>query len=242
VTALLAALVHGRLLTAVPSAAPAAVADAAARLASGDLAHAAAQLPEVAPAALQLVYQAAFDRLLDGLTIVTLLCALAAFTFLSRVRVEDEPVGTERVDTHTADPRRGGEYRIQRARTGLRRWLTQHRRALGNGAATSASSVSSCRSSARHDRRPLAPEKPVNDTGKASERPLCVTATADCESIRARSIQVSSVELHEQSLGTPRTGPLLTSEAGHQTPFACAGSLAFVSAWSRGRNGSVLSR
>jgi len=104
VTALLAALVHGRLLTAVPSAAPAAVADAAARLASGDLAHAAAQLPEVAPAALQLVYQAAFDRLLDGLTIVTLLCALAAFTFLSRVRVEDEPVGTERVDTHTVDP------------------------------------------------------------------------------------------------------------------------------------------
>ncbi|APA87734.1 MFS transporter [Paraburkholderia sprentiae WSM5005] len=102
VSALLAALAQARLRAAVPHAEPAAIADAAARLATGDLAHAAARLPDVARATLEASYHAAFGRLLDGLTVVTLLCALAAFAFLSRVRVQDEPVGAEAGNAHTA--------------------------------------------------------------------------------------------------------------------------------------------
>jgi MFS family permease len=90
VSALLAGLVQTRLHAALPQALPAEVADAAARLAAGDLADAALRLPGLAPAALHSAYHTAFGRLLDGLAAITLLCALAAFAFLSRVRVADE--------------------------------------------------------------------------------------------------------------------------------------------------------
>jgi MFS family permease len=100
--ALLAVLVQGRLLTVSPQAAPTAVAEAAARLATGDLSRASAQLPEVSGATLQANYYAAFGHLLDGITVITLLCAMAAFIFLSRVRVDDEPVGIEAGGAHAS--------------------------------------------------------------------------------------------------------------------------------------------
>ncbi|MGV5595202.1 hypothetical protein ACRTB5_22675, partial [Burkholderia pseudomallei] len=52
--------------------------------------------------ALRQSYAVAFGGLLEGLTAVTLLCALAAFVFLSRVRVHDEPA---------AEPARSRERR-----------------------------------------------------------------------------------------------------------------------------------
>lgn len=64
-----------------------------AQLAAGNLAGAAARLPGLAPAALRAAYHAAFGLLLDGLAAITLLCALAAFAFLSRVRVGNEVPG-----------------------------------------------------------------------------------------------------------------------------------------------------
>ncbi|MEK6317091.1 MAG: MFS transporter [Burkholderia gladioli] len=87
--AVLAAFAQRDLLSAMP-AAPSAVADAAARLATGDLAQAALRLPDVGAAGLRGAYHAAFAHLLDGLTAITLLCALAAFAFLSRVRVAED--------------------------------------------------------------------------------------------------------------------------------------------------------
>jgi hypothetical protein len=94
VNALLAALTQFSLREAVPPVDSTDLSSAAARLATGDLAHAAASLPSVSPATLQASYHAAFGHLLDGLTAITLLCALAAFAFLSRVRAQDEPVAT----------------------------------------------------------------------------------------------------------------------------------------------------
>ncbi|GAB7534101.1 MFS transporter [Burkholderia sp. 3C] len=91
--ALLAALTQPGLHGAAPAAAPAAITEAAARLATGDLASAAARLPGVAPAALRAAHHAAFGQLLDALTAITVLCAVAAFAFLSRVRVDDAPMG-----------------------------------------------------------------------------------------------------------------------------------------------------
>ncbi|WP_322012859.1 MFS transporter [Paraburkholderia sp. J12] len=95
VSALLAALTTGQLRARLPHAEPAAVTEAAARLAAGDLVHAAARLPDAAHATLQTAYYTAFGFLLDGLAVVTLLCALAAFAFLSRVRVQDESADRE---------------------------------------------------------------------------------------------------------------------------------------------------
>lgn len=62
----------------------------------------AALLPGAARDALRQSYAVAFGGLLEGLTAVTLLCALAAFVFLSRVRVHDEPA---------AEPARSRERR-----------------------------------------------------------------------------------------------------------------------------------
>lgn len=95
VSALLAALAQISLRASAPLAQPAAVAEAAARLATGDIAAAAERLPGVSHPTLQVAYHTAFGHLLDGLTIITLLCSLAAFAFLSRVRVQDEPFITE---------------------------------------------------------------------------------------------------------------------------------------------------
>ncbi|WP_334042609.1 MFS transporter [Burkholderia ambifaria] len=84
VGAVLATLAHADLRrmaagTPVPSGA---TLRAAARLATGDLAGAAAVLPGVARAALLASYTHAFDRLLIGLAVVTVLCAGVVFAFL----------------------------------------------------------------------------------------------------------------------------------------------------------------
>lgn len=63
---------------------------AAARLATGDLAGAAVALPGVGHAALLASYTHAFDRLLIGLAVVTVLCAGVVFAFLGGRRVATE--------------------------------------------------------------------------------------------------------------------------------------------------------
>ncbi|WDD95892.1 MFS transporter [Burkholderia sp. FERM BP-3421] len=96
VGALLAALVATRLHGIAPAAAPHALAEAAARLATGDLARAAVVLPGVTREDLAAQYRDAFGSLLDGLTVVTAACAVVVFAFLSRVRADE------------AAPRKGG--------------------------------------------------------------------------------------------------------------------------------------
>ncbi|WP_429573412.1 MFS transporter [Paraburkholderia sp. UCT70] len=92
VNAILAALTQARVLSAMkPHATSATVSEAAARLAAGDLDRASVLLPNVARATLQHIYADAFGHLLGGLTVVTLLCAIAVFAFLSRIRADDEP-------------------------------------------------------------------------------------------------------------------------------------------------------
>lgn len=95
VSALLAALARISLRATVPDAPHAAIAEAAARLAGGNLADAAHVLPNVSNATLQAAYRSAFAHLLDGLTVITVVCSLAAFAFLSRVRVRDEALVVE---------------------------------------------------------------------------------------------------------------------------------------------------
>ncbi|RKP53697.1 MFS transporter [Pararobbsia silviterrae] len=95
VSACLAAFAQISLHAAMPHASAPAIAAAAARLATGDLAHAASMLPDAARATLETAAHKAFDDLLDGLTVITVLCALAVFAFLSRVRVQDEPIGAD---------------------------------------------------------------------------------------------------------------------------------------------------
>ncbi|MBB6319918.1 MFS transporter [Paraburkholderia tropica] len=90
VNALLAALAQGHLHALTTHADTATLNAAAARLATGDLANASALLPGVAHAALQASYRTAFGVLLQVLAGITLVCALAAFAFLARVRAQDE--------------------------------------------------------------------------------------------------------------------------------------------------------
>jgi hypothetical protein len=66
------------------------VSEAAARLAAGDLDRASALLPDLARATLQHIYIDAFGLLLGGLTVVTLLCAIAVFVILGRTRADDD--------------------------------------------------------------------------------------------------------------------------------------------------------
>ncbi|WP_275691150.1 hypothetical protein [Burkholderia sp. Tr-860] len=64
-------------------------------------------MPDVGAAGLRAAYHAAFAHLLDGLTTITLLCALAAFAFLSRVRVAEdaaEVASPEFRAGHAAEP------------------------------------------------------------------------------------------------------------------------------------------
>ncbi|HGL4259361.1 MFS transporter [Burkholderia dolosa] len=82
VGALLAALAHAGLQEAAAGASPDATLRAAARLATGDLAGAAAVLPGVGRAALRASYMHAFDRLLIALAVLTVLCAAVVFAFL----------------------------------------------------------------------------------------------------------------------------------------------------------------
>lgn len=97
--ALLAAFVQGHLRVVSSRANPAAISDAAARLATGDLTRAMAQLPDVSRTTLQASYHVAFGYLLNGITIITVLCALAAFVFLSQVRIHDQTPGLETKDS-----------------------------------------------------------------------------------------------------------------------------------------------
>ncbi|EMH2962583.1 MFS transporter [Burkholderia multivorans] len=89
VGALLAALAHAGLQRAAPGAPADAVLHAAARLATGDLAGAAAALPDVDRAVLLASYMHAFDRLLIALAIVTVLCAAIVFAFLGARQTAD---------------------------------------------------------------------------------------------------------------------------------------------------------
>ncbi|KWF09582.1 MFS transporter [Burkholderia pseudomultivorans] len=94
VGAVLAALAHAGLQQALGAAGTNDAADAtiraAARLATGDLAGAAAALPGVGQAVLLASYAHAFDRLLIGLAVVTLLCAVVVFVFLGGRQPEDD--------------------------------------------------------------------------------------------------------------------------------------------------------
>jgi MFS family permease len=96
-TAILAALANTSLAHRVPEDAPelsARVAEAAQRLTNGDIAAAAAALPEVSHHALSLSYADAFVGLLHVLIVITLLSAFATFAFLSRTRTQGD--GLER--------------------------------------------------------------------------------------------------------------------------------------------------
>ncbi|MDR8031957.1 MFS transporter, partial [Burkholderia cenocepacia] len=91
VGAVLAALAQAGLAHAAGAAAtPDATLRAAARLASGDLAGAVAALPGVGRAALIASSTHAFDRLLIGLAVVTVLCAVVVFGFLGGRPAADE--------------------------------------------------------------------------------------------------------------------------------------------------------
>ncbi|WP_333985451.1 MFS transporter [Burkholderia orbicola] len=91
VGAVLAALAQAGLAHAAgATATPDATLRAAARLATGDLAGAAAALPGVGRVALIASYTHAFDRLLIGLAVVTVLCAVVVFGFLGGRPAADE--------------------------------------------------------------------------------------------------------------------------------------------------------
>jgi hypothetical protein len=91
VSAILAALTQARVQSTLrPHALSGDVAEAAARLAAGDLNRASALLPDVPRAALLHIYADAFGLLLGGLTVVTLLCAIAAFVILGRTRADED--------------------------------------------------------------------------------------------------------------------------------------------------------
>jgi len=94
-TAILAALAHTSLARVVPETSPgmhARIAEAAQRVTAGDMAHAAATLPEVSRHALSSSYADAFTSLLHVLIVITLLSAFATFAFLSKAPPhEDEP-------------------------------------------------------------------------------------------------------------------------------------------------------
>ena len=85
--ATLAGLSQASLHAALPDAPPGLsmrIAQAAARLATGDLDHAAALAPEVARPVLARAYAEAFRSLLHVLAAVTLISAVAVFGFLGR--------------------------------------------------------------------------------------------------------------------------------------------------------------
>ncbi|QQC65929.1 MFS transporter [Paraburkholderia ginsengisoli] len=99
VTAMLAGLAQTSLAQAVaqlPQNGPALaaqIAEAAQRLTTGDLAQAAASLPQISRHELALSYTQAFTRLLHVLIVITLLSALASFAFLSRAGSRDDRPG-----------------------------------------------------------------------------------------------------------------------------------------------------
>jgi hypothetical protein len=102
VTALLAGLAQASLARLVPHADPAMaahLAEAAQRLTTGDLAQAAASLPQIGRHELALTYTHAFTRLLHVLIAITLLSAFASFAFLSRTGSRDDRSGEPQCET-----------------------------------------------------------------------------------------------------------------------------------------------
>jgi hypothetical protein len=89
VSAIMAVLTQTRVQSTLRPHAISEVSEAAARLAAGDLERASALLPDVAHATLLHLYADAFGLLLAGLTVVTLLCAIAVLVILGRARADD---------------------------------------------------------------------------------------------------------------------------------------------------------
>ncbi|WP_213765639.1 MFS transporter [Caballeronia sp. dw_19] len=92
-TAILAALAHTSLARIIPDTSvelSMRIAEAAQRVTTGDMARAAATLPEVSRHALSTSYADAFTSLLHVLIVITLLSAFATFAFLSRTPAQDD--------------------------------------------------------------------------------------------------------------------------------------------------------
>ena len=94
-TAMLAALAHASLARIVPDTpgTHARIAEASQRVTAGDMAHAAATLPEVDRHAIAASYADAFTSLLHVLFVITLLSAVATFAFLSKMPPQDDEPG-----------------------------------------------------------------------------------------------------------------------------------------------------
>jgi len=91
VSAVLAALSQSRLLKLFENGGTQdAVASAAQRLASGDLAHAAAALPQLPVAVLADTYGSAFSIMLHALTCITVVSGLASFGMLAKASDQDD--------------------------------------------------------------------------------------------------------------------------------------------------------
>jgi hypothetical protein len=67
---------------------------------AGDMAHAAAALPEVSRHALSMSYADAFTSLLHVLIVITLLSAFATFAFLSKTPPQDGEPGVATDEKH----------------------------------------------------------------------------------------------------------------------------------------------
>jgi EmrB/QacA subfamily drug resistance transporter len=102
-TAILAALAHTSLARIVPDTSPdmhARISEAAQRVTTGDMVHAAATLPEVSRHALSTSYAGAFTSLLHVLIVITLLSAFATFAFLSKTPPQDDEPGATPDENH----------------------------------------------------------------------------------------------------------------------------------------------
>ena len=92
VTAILSVLTQSRLARLLPDRHVhdrSSIHEAAARLSSGDLAHAVLRLPDLGAAMLVTQYGEAFRILLHLLVVVTLISSLVVFTLLTRPKVPD---------------------------------------------------------------------------------------------------------------------------------------------------------
>jgi hypothetical protein len=95
VGALLAGLVRSHLEEVAAGLPHAAVAEAAHRIATGDMAHAVKTLPDVAPSVMVVSYADAFQSLLHVLTVITVLSAVVVFAFLAKPARMTHPVVAE---------------------------------------------------------------------------------------------------------------------------------------------------
>lgn len=95
VGALLAGLVRSHLEEVAAGLPHAVVAEAAHRIATGDMAHAVKTLPDVAPSVMVVSYADAFQSLLHVLTVITVLSAVVVFAFLAKPARMTHPVVVE---------------------------------------------------------------------------------------------------------------------------------------------------